>query len=163
MIKLVVLSIIFIFLLMTGISLFIPSHIRISKAIDIRAPKDAVFQQISNPANWKAWYPGADRAGLYRENDSIKGIMTDAQHALMIRSLTDSTVFTSNPGSGSGQTASGWNIYEIPGTDRITVQWFMDFQLRWYPWEKFSGLMFETRYGPSMEQGLSKLKSTLEK
>jgi hypothetical protein len=38
----------------------------------------------------------------------------------------------------------------------------MDFHLGWLPWNKFSGLLLEKRYGPRMEQGLTKLKSLLE-
>jgi hypothetical protein len=37
----------------------------------------------------------------------------------------------------------------------------MDFKLRWYPWEKFSSLLLEKRYGPVMEQGLAKLKKSI--
>jgi Polyketide cyclase / dehydrase and lipid transport len=162
-IKLVVISCIFFFLLITGISLFIPSRVRISKAIDIAVTKDSLFKQISNPKNWKNWYPGADTAVFFLENGVVKGIRTDAQHVLMIRSVTDSTVFASHIGPGSGQGDSGWRIYTTPGSEKVTLQWFMDFRLRWYPWEKFSGLMFENRYGPEMEKALSKLKWVLEK
>jgi len=39
----------------------------------------------------------------------------------------------------------------------------MDFHLKWYPWEKFSSMLLENRYGPMMEQGLAKLKKVVEK
>jgi len=42
------------------------------------------------------------------------------------------------------------------------VQWWMDFKLRWYPWEKFSSLFFENIYGAQMEKGLDNLKRLAE-
>jgi hypothetical protein len=39
----------------------------------------------------------------------------------------------------------------------------MDFRLRWYPWEKFSSLLLEKRYGPMLENGLDNLKKLMEK
>jgi hypothetical protein len=38
----------------------------------------------------------------------------------------------------------------------------MDFRLRWYPWEKFSSLLFEKQYGTQMEAGLESLKQLAE-
>src|SRR5690242_15928120 len=77
LIKLAFISIIFLFLLITGISLFIPSHIRISKAINIKADKDSVLAQIKDPAKWKNWYPGLDTAELFYENGIVRGVMLD--------------------------------------------------------------------------------------
>ena len=58
---------------------------------------------------------------------------------------------------------TGWQIAPSLGNNRVTVQWYMDFHLRWYPWEKFSSFMFERVYGPQLQQGLDNLKSSLEK
>jgi hypothetical protein len=37
----------------------------------------------------------------------------------------------------------------------------MDFQLGWYPWQKFSTFFFESTYGALMEKGLANLKKEL--
>ena len=161
-IKLGFISLIVFALLITGISLFIPSHILISKAIDINASKDSVMQQIANAANWKQWYPGADTSAFYMEAEKIKGIVTNDKQILMISEATDSTVVTINVGPNSRRGGSGWNIFSGNTPNTITVQWYMDFKLRWYPWEKFSSLLLEKRYGPIMENGLQKLKDLME-
>ena len=57
---------------------------------------------------------------------------------------------------------TGWNAITHQSTDSTTVQWYIDFQLRWYPWEKFSSLLFEKNYGVRMEEGLSNLKKLAE-
>jgi hypothetical protein len=52
---------------------------------------------------------------------------------------------------------NGWKIYHT-APDSLTLQWYMDFHLRWYPWEKLGSLFYENTYGVMMEQGLTNLK-----
>ncbi len=161
-IKLGLISIVFFAFLITGFSLFFPSHVRISKAIDINSSKDTAMLQVSNVENWKNWFPGADSVELLRINAKIKGISITNKQELIIDSITDSTVLasTKNPGFKDGE--SGWNFISSALPNTVTIQWYMDFHLHWYPWEKFSSLLLEKRYGPMMEIGLSNLKKSLE-
>ncbi len=162
-IKLGFISLIFFALLITGISLFFPSHIHISRATTINANKDSILTQLNNPVNWKKWYPGADTLPLLIIENKIKGIETGSMQGLMIKEVNDSAVLTINVGPNSKGGESGWNIFSNHIPNSFTLQWYMDFHLGWYPWEKFSSLLLEKRYGPMMEQGLEKLKKLLEK
>ena len=162
-IKLGFISIIFFSILITGISLFFPSRVRISKAIDIAASKDAVMSRIGDATQWKNWYPGADTSAYFIVAGKIKGITTGNKQALVITEINDSAVLTRNAGNNSKKGESGWNIFPGRNPNSVTVQGYMDFHLRWYPWEKFSSLMLEKRYGPLLEQGLERLKALLEK
>lgn len=161
-VKLAIISIIFFSILITGISLFFPSHIRISKAMDITASKDSLMNRIADVTKWKSWYPGADTSAYFVEDGKIKGIRTGNDQALLIREINDSAVLTKNVGTHSKSGSSGWNIFPGSSPNSFTVQWYMDFRLRWYPWEKFSSLLLEKRYGPMMEKGLERLKALLE-
>jgi hypothetical protein len=38
------------------------------------------------------------------------------------------------------------------------VQWYFDFEVNWYPWEKFGSILFDRQLGPSMERSLETLK-----
>ena len=160
LIKLAIISFVVFFLLITGISLFFPSHVRISRAADIAAPVDSVHTRISQPLYWKSWYPGADTLSLYEADGVIKGIRMPGNQVLMITGFNDSTVTAANSTSDKERATMGWNLIRNNGGS-VTVQWYMDFKLRWYPWEKFSSLLLEKRYGPVMEQGLAKLKTTV--
>lgn len=161
-IKLALISFVFFFLLITGISLFFPSHVRLSKAVDIQASRDSILPAIRLPEQWKNWYPGADTLQVYEEEGIVKGVRMPGNRTLMITGSTDSTVTAANGTSEKERATLGWNLIRTgPGT--TTVQWYMDFNLRWYPWEKFSSLLLENRYGPVMEQGLAKLKKLTEK
>ncbi len=110
-IKLGLISIVFFAIFLTILSFFFPSHVRISKAMDIRASKDSIL--------------------------IFKNSMNDPEIQ--------------------------WNIMEATVPNTVTVQWYMDFHQRWYPWEKFSSLLLEKRYGPVLEKGLSDLKKRAEK
>jgi hypothetical protein len=109
--KLALISVIFFSVLLTIISFFFPSHVRISRATDIQTSKAAVMAEMNTK-----------ETGL-----------------------------------------SGWNVIEGSEPGKVTVQWFMDFHLRWYPWEKFSSLLLDKRYGSAMEKKLSELRTKLEK
>lgn len=162
-IKLGIISLIVFSLIITGFSLFIPSHIRVSKAIDITAGKDSVMNQLSNAENWKKWFPGGDTAVSVMAEGKTIGIGTGGSTGLVITAVNDSAVLAGSIGPKSKFSESGWNIFDGSRPNTVTVQWYMDFHLHWYPWEKFSSLLLEKRYGPMMEQGLDKLKSLLEK
>ncbi len=162
-IKLGLISFVAFAFLITGISLFFPFHVRISKAIDIRAGKDSLMSNIGDVTNWKKWYPGADTSAYYIVAGKIKGITTGNNQALLMKEINDSAVLAVNVGPNSKKGESGWNIFPGRIPNSFTVQWYMDFHLRWYPWEKFSSLLLEKRYGPMMERGLERLKAMLEK
>jgi Polyketide cyclase / dehydrase and lipid transport len=161
-IKLGFISLVVFALLITGISLFFPSHIRISKAIDISAGKDSVLSQLSDMSNWKNWYPGADTMQLILAGGETIGL-SDQRGVISLSGRSDSTVVATMGVPGKRKAITGWNIYDGSIPNAVTVQWYMDFYLRWYPWEKFSSLLLEKRYGPILEQGLDKLKMLLEK
>ena len=146
-IKLGLISIVFFAVMITLISLFFPSRVRISKAIDINTSRENLMKQLGDTASWKNWYPGADSAEILPQ----------------IISITDSTVVANSIMQNGRKGVTGWNIYESGIPNTLTLQWYMDFKLRWYPWEKFSGLLFEKRYGPLMEKGLEELKTFLSR
>jgi Polyketide cyclase / dehydrase and lipid transport len=166
-IKLAFISFIFLFLLITGMSLFIPSHIRISKAINIKADKDSIMAPIRDAAKWKTWYPGLDTAKLLVANGQIKGVMLDDKdpaHPVYIAiTKEDPDEITAQFISKSLKPVINvWKTISYSTSDSITLQWYMDFHLRWYPWEKFGSLLLEKSYGTKMEMGLMNLKKLAE-
>lgn len=161
-IKLAIISFVFFFLLITGISLFIPSNVRISRALTIDASREVVMEKIKDPSQWKAWYPMVDSLGTVRIEGEVKGIRTSRDQSILIDEVTDSTVGAIQGGVGSKKIRMGWQVMPGESKGKSTVQWYMDFHLRWYPWEKFSSLFFEKQYGTPMEQGLNRLKKIVE-
>jgi len=152
-IKLAVISFVFLFLLITIISLFIPSHIRISKAINIKAEKDSLFALIADTGKWHFWHPAYQRTIINTVENKIKIttlIDNDSLIAMQLN-LPEKKSFKSS-----------WQVYQLQD-DSLTLQWFMNFNLKWYPWHKFSSLLYEERYGIMMQNGLTNLKEISER
>ena len=58
---------------------------------------------------------------------------------------------------------STWQVYHHQSTDSLTLQWYMDFHLKWYPWRKFGALFYENTYGVLMQEGLDNIKQLSDK
>jgi hypothetical protein len=142
-------------------SLFIPSKARVSRALQVNASASRLKDQVADPLLWKNWYPGADTLDILYVEGKPSGIITGPMQGVIIRAQTDSSVIAGMAGTGSKEMEMGWNFL-AEDSNRATVQWYMEFRLRWYPWEKFASLLFEKQYGTQMEQGLNRLKKTLE-
>src|SRR6478672_236613 len=54
-VKLVLISAVILFLLITALSLLLPSHVRISRAIDISASKEKIIPFVADLQEWKKW------------------------------------------------------------------------------------------------------------
>ena len=167
--KLFIISVTILFLVVTAISLLFPSDIRISKAINMAASPRTIISHISDPSKWKDWYPGLDSTRYFYPPDAVHDsgvvsgfIMKDSlrQFINIIEKKNDEVI--AEISSGEKKIISGWKTISYPHTDSTTLQWYMDFHLSWYPWEKFRSLLFEPTYGPRMEKGLNNIKKLVE-
>ena len=149
-------------LIITIISFFIPSQIRISKAVQINAPKDSVMTQIREPLNWKNWYPGFHSTNVLFVEGIVNEIVYVNSGQLLIDKKTDDEVSAEFIGTNKKIIITGWKIISND-SNSVTLEWYIDFHMRWYPWEKFSSFMFEKIYNPQLEKGLNNLKTFLEK
>ena len=166
-IRLALISLVILFLVVMGLSLFIPSHIRISKATNVKASRGKVMSQLKDASNWKSWYPGLDTAKPYYVSGVVKGMILNDKDSLhpvyiAIQKEDSSEVTAQFVGKNMNPVINVWKTIENPSADSLTLQWYMDFHLRWYPWEKLASLTLEKSYGPRMEQGLNNLKKLVE-
>lgn len=162
LIKLAILSFIFLFLLMTIISLFIPGNIRISKATNIAADDKIVYTYIDELTDWKEWHPALknvpENEFAVLKDSSIKVQGT----TISVLERKNEEIITEMITDAGRPIISALKVIRHQQGDSSTLQWYMDFKLRWYPWEKFKSLFFEDIYGFQMEQGLENLKSLSE-
>lgn len=162
--RLGLISLIVLFLLVTGISLFIPSRVRVSRTASIHASRDTIMACISDPSQWKKWFPDLDTAKLLLEQGVVKGVIIseDPKMHIVITGKTADHVTAEYINPKMKPIINGWNLISEAGADSITLQWYMDFHLRWYPWEKFGSIVLERSYGTKMERGLIKLRKLVE-
>ena len=111
----------------------------------MKTTPDSIWYYVDDPARWGQWNTVklATTSITWKEKNAMEHIaeLKNSQH----RPVT-----------------SGWKCVALPQADSITVQWYIDFKLGWYPWEKFGSLVYEKVYGAPMEQGLGNLKMLLQ-
>ena len=160
LVKLGIISVIVLFAVVYLMSLLIPSHIRVSRAVNISAPKDSLRAKLADFQQWKQWnelISKEDSDHVQCFTDSI----TSPQTTVIKQSVTVDTLFTTwrQQNKRSLQSTFAWQLHG----DVLIVQWYFDFQLRWYPWEKIGSIVFDKQLGPPMEKSLDNLKKLLEK
>src|SRR5687767_5313921 len=137
--KLGFISLIVIFIILYLMSLLIPSTVRVSRAINIEADKKFVYPLLADTVNWQKWND--------LKNDKIKVELMPS----------DSNLLHSRWSYGD-RAINGFYRLEKIG-DVTVVQWYFEFSLKWYPWEKFGSITFENQFGPLMERSLINLKN----
>ena len=156
-IKLGLISIIVLFLVVLGISSLLPSEIRVSRALDINAHPDSVMSALKDLSHWKKWnefvkpVPRIEVSGDSLLSPELKVVISPA---------------------GPRDLASNWNqpghpvlssVYTLYPTGNVTtIQWYFTCHFRWYPWEKFSSMVYDKQLGTPMEASLQNLKRLLE-
>jgi len=141
-ILLILISLGALFLLVTLISSFFPSHIRVSRVIDIHANPDSVSLVLKLADYWEAVLPAGTPTSIHAQSDSTLHLLVKSTSAI--------------------QMAAGYQILKGPVNTSCSVQRYYDFYFDWYPWEKFSSLLVESRFGAALESELHQLKEKLE-
>ena len=155
LIKLALISFIVFFAVIMAIASLFPSHIRISKAVTISRQSDSVFYLINDFTQWPRWHPAFQKQNM----DSVL-----QKHAILLKRIvrTDSLV-TLNWQQGSKMpVVNSWQMHRFGTADSVALQWYMDFELKWYPWQKLGSLFYENTYGRMMEQGLQNIKQIVQ-
>jgi hypothetical protein len=160
LIKLALISAFVLFGILALIASLLPSQVRISRAVDINAPKEKVLMHLYYLPAWRQWNKFIDSLPILQmDNDYFKNDKLE----LSIVHRTDSIIKASWKQPGGRVFESGYQLLQ-PALEegRFTVQWHFDFKLRWYPWEKFQSILYDQQLGPVMEQSLATLKKKLE-
>lgn len=159
LVKLALISAIGLFLVIFFISLLFPSHVRISRAINITAPKDSITARLTDLRQWEHWNAVINNGEVLNKQYS-KDRFTSNNVTVTLGAIQTDTITTNWLQQNGRDIASGFTLYEQNGT--VVVQWYFDFHLKWYPWEKFGSMIFDKQLGPPMEYSLATLKKLLE-
>jgi hypothetical protein len=158
LIKLALISAFVLFGLITLMSSLLPSHIRISRAIDINTTSNKISTEIADIRQWERWneYIRACHNRKYEDNSlqADKIIVT-------VNIITDSLVASQWQYPSGDKFGSGFAMI-AQDSNHTTVQWYFDFHLNWYPWEKFQSIIYDQQLGPVMEKSLANLKKITE-
>jgi hypothetical protein len=153
-IKLALISIVVLFFVTLGISSFIPSHVRLSRAINLAAGRDAIFALLKDTTRWRQWNPAFMASDSFSNHPPI---------GVQFLKTNDSEVLVLWSQAGHKPVQTGWQLYTraAPG-DSLTLQWHMELNSGWLPWQKMGTLLYESTYGVMMQKGLTNIKMLLE-
>ena len=165
-VKLGLISVVFLFLVVTAISLLLPSSIIISRAVDINADITTVYPQVADLTNWKSWYANSDTASfIVSSRTTGKGAILTLDKSTITFAEVDEKKIKAYWSKGAGtQMAGEFNFITAEGIEasHITVQWQIIHTVQWYPWEKFASIVVDKSIGSFMEKSLDKLKAISE-
>lgn len=159
-VKLAIISAVVLFIVIFLFSLIIPSTVRVSRAIDISAPKDSLVPHLADLRQWKQWNEMTNNRELSNQQFQESSI-TSEQMTITKKAQVGDTLLTDWKQPNARVLNSGFTWYGNDG--QLVVQWYFDIKLRWYPWEKFGSIVFDKQLGPPMEKSLGNLKKLLEK
>ncbi|HMO33190.1 MAG TPA: SRPBCC family protein [Lacibacter sp.] len=173
LIKLALTGLIGLAVLLTIMGLLIPSSVKITRGVLVSADSARAFTYLSNTHLWREWMP-------WMESDSgvvvqvspepsqvgsyLKWVSLDRSRkgTLTLTGFKPGTIEVLHQFSGMNDAPGGFRIRRMPGSDQTELQWFIEYPLRWYPWERFYGIFLDHLFGPVLEQGLQRLQQQLE-
>lgn len=159
------------FLVMTLLSLLIPSNVKVSRTTLINNTTWVkVLEQVINLSNWKNWHPVFKNSdakinvipGAGTSNSSADIIYGDKSAKLLITSSDSNSVKFTLQSPKENDILNEILISSIPNQANVQVEWRAFNHLKWYPWEKFYGIFIDKLTGPGYEQSLNDLKDYLE-
>ena len=165
-IKLFLIGAIVLFFVVTVFSLIFPSNLRISRAINIAATREKVWATIDDLRTWDSWNQFISLSPLTGKSFSAPSagtgafLRSDQLVVKIVRSGPDSILIDWDQVNGK-PFKGGFNLMQL-SPDSLTVQCYLDFRFRWYPWEKFGSMVYDQHLGPLMEGSLAGLKRLME-
>ncbi len=160
------------FIIITLLSLLIPSHVKVSRTIVINnTSKEKIFAQVINLKNWKNWHPlfasdsavvnVANTAG--GENESCDIIYKNKTVHLQITKTDTAFIAFIVQAKGENDISNQINFYPLTELNQTRVDWNATTHLKWYPWEKFYAIFIDKLTGPGYEMALNGLKQFTER
>jgi hypothetical protein len=159
LIKLGIISAVVLFGLIFFMSLLIPGHVRISRAVNISSSLPAVATLVQDLSTWPDWNEPVKNAGPMEYRPGEKRLVGEKMEISLNRTTEDS-VFTVWRNEHGKEIAGVFSLRQEGGV--IIVQLYFDFYQRMYPWEKFASINLDKQWGPSMEKSLENLKKIAE-
>ena len=159
-IKLMAISLVILFLLITILAALMPSTVLVSRAVNIVSSKDSLSYYLNDIQQWKAWIEGMDKPEV-KIYSSTKADL--AGTIVNLTNISDTTIISTWQTKDGRIQIATIRLIDAPLQKLTIVQWQFVQHLKWYPWEKFGSIMNDKILGTMMEKNLNSLKLLLEK
>ena len=165
-----VLAIAGLFIMITLLSLLMPSKVMTVRSVVIHGTTVQVFAKITDLNNWKYWHPV-----FMQDSNSIQfsspssGINAYAEwntngkkNKLQITEILSTQLKADLTRIGENTTENIIAVTALKDSNNVQAEWRVLTKLKWYPWEKFSGIFVDKMTGPGYETALNNLKELIE-
>lgn len=145
LVKLAVISLLFFFVLFTLIGLLFPSQIRVANSVVVQQSPDIVKRALQLNPGWANWHPALQENGKLRDADKDTGIFESGGREVLIynRSADSNSISYLMSGGGSVTETQIMLLPVSAGSSQTQVVWHETQKLKWYPWDRFKGLVLE--------------------
>ena len=163
LIKLGFISLVVLGILISVISLLMPSTIFVSRSININAPKDSVYAHIIDLKLWKEWCANMDGGTIVYSGISagLHASVKVDKTTITIDSLNTENISTTWQ-TPSSQLSGSFNFLPNDNPSITSLQWQFVNHVSWYPWEKFAAIFSDKAIGGFMEKSLDRIKQIME-
>jgi hypothetical protein len=158
------------FIIITLLSLLIPSGARVGRTIMIdNVAKDKIYAQVYDLQNWKNWHPsfspGLATVNFGKVTAGVDGscdiIYNNKTTHLKITKTDTAVIAFALTATGENDIINEIHFYSIDG-QQTRIDWEAVTQLHWYPWDKFYAIFIDKLTGPGYETALNGLKHFTE-
>lgn len=158
------------FIVITLFSLMMPSNVMTVKSVIIHSKTEPVFNEIADLGKWKNWHPlFIQDSSNIKTSDPSFGVSANAEwfsnskkNILQITEVLQNQLKTTLSREGEKDINNIILISALSDSNNVQVEWRVITKLKWYPWEKFSGIFIDKMTGPGYELALNNLKELIE-
>jgi len=166
-VKFALLGLLTLFIVLTALSLLFPSHLRVSRVVNVTASRARTAEVIADLRSWENWNLFIRHTPLTNKRTSSppsgKGAWLSSNEFTIRETAADTNgVALQWDLRGGKRYSGGFDLLQVNG-DSLAVQWWFDLSFRWYPWEKLGVFVYDRKLGPVMEESLDSLRLYLEK
>ncbi len=169
-IKGIIFALLGLFLVVTLFSLLMPSQVMTVRTVTIHAKPADIFRQVADLRSWKRWHPVfmQDSAAI-RFSEPSHGVNAYAEwstnnktNKLQIKEVVAEQLKASLMRAGENDVSNIISVRALKDSNNAEAEWRVVTELKWYPWEKFSGIFIDKMSGPGYETALNNLKELVE-
>lgn len=162
------------FAVVTIIGLFIPSSVKISRGTIIHADSAVLQRELGDVKNWNHWLPWitSDKGAIVQLSAVTdqpgsffrwQGLKYNSSGTITIKEINPGEILLLHELKDMNPSIGGFRIRTTGTKNEVSeVLWYMEYKLKWYPWERFYGIFADRMIGPAFEMGLEQLKTMTE-
>jgi hypothetical protein len=159
------------FVVITLLSLLMPSTVMTARSVTVQAPQQKIYEQVADLNNWKNWHPvfkGGPAGMVISTPAAGKGAYAEwetnnKKNRLEITGVSANAVWLTLKRPGKNDVVNQISFTPFEADNSIQVEWMALTKLKWYPWEKFSGILIDKITGPGYDTALKELKAYTER